>query len=393
MEFERAAEIRDTINSLNTLTEKQKVETGTDDRDFVAMARNENEALLQVFFMRGGKLSGREHYMMMAEEEDDDSDIIAAFVKQFYSEAAFIPKEIAVVSTQSEKASICAWLGKLAGRQVSIIIPQKGEKHKMLQLAQTNAELTMSQFGSHLKRENERNATALNELATALGLQSLDRIEAYDISNIQGYESVGSMVVFEKGKAKNSDYRKFKLRTVVGPDDYAGMEEVLSRRFKRYNESSHGFSRLPDVIFVDGGKGQVSAVEKAMLSQGVAIPVCGMVKDDKHRTRGLFFENNEISLPRTSEGFKMVVRLQDEVHRFALEYHRKLRADTQVRSVLDEIEGIGATRRKEMLKHFKSIEAIKAATFDELKNAPSMNKKSAEAVYNFFNLSEKENLS
>jgi excinuclease ABC subunit C len=328
--------------------------------------------------------------MMAAEDDAENSDIIAAFVKQFYSEAAFIPKEIAVVHAPSEKDSICDWLGKLAGRQVSITLPQKGEKHKMLQLAQTNAELTMSQFGSHLKRENQRNAAALSELADALGLQGLDRIEAYDISNIQGYESVGSMVVFENGKAKNSDYRKFKLRTVAGPDDYASMEEVLTRRFKRYNENSHGFSRLPDIIFVDGGKGQVSAVEKALFSQGVDIPVCGMVKDDRHRTRGLFFQNNEISLPRTGEGFKMVVRIQDEVHRFALEYHRKLRANTQVRSVLDDIEGIGATRRKELLKHFKSIEVIQSATLDDLKNAPSMNKKSAEAVYNFF---KKENLS
>ncbi|MCL2386113.1 MAG: excinuclease ABC subunit UvrC, partial [Defluviitaleaceae bacterium] len=388
-----------------SINEKQKVETGLEDRDIIAMSRQNDEALMQIFFVRGGKLSGREHYMVACATGDtdtmhsephahleasntreDDPEILAAFIKQFYSEAAFIPKELVVVSPPADKESISIWLSGLTGRQVSIIVPQKGEKHKMVKLAQTNAELTMSQFGTHIKKEGEKNAAALNELAAALNLPetTLTRIEAYDISNIQGYESVGSMIVFENGKSKNSDYRKFRLRTVFGPDDYAGMEEVLTRRFKRYNENSEAFSKLPDIIFVDGGKGQISAVEKALQQQGISIPVCGMVKDDRHRTRGLLYQDEEIAISRHGEGFKLVTRIQDEVHRFALEYHRKLRADSQVRSILDDIPGIGATRRKELLKHFKNIEAIRNADIETLAAAPSMNKKSAEAVYTFF---------
>lgn len=384
MEFERAAELRDTIAALKSVTEKQKVETGDDDRDIIAIARENDEALMQIFFVRGGKLSGREHFLMLADEAAKNPEILAAFIKQFYSEAAFIPKEIVVVSAPAEADSISAWLSGLTGRHVQISVPQKGEKRKLVKLAQTNAELTMSQFGVQIKNEAARNENALRELATELNLTEFTRIEAYDISNIQGYESVGSMIVFENGKAKPSDYRKFRLRAVVKPDDYAGMEEVLSRRFRRYNENSEAFSKLPDVIFVDGGKGQISAAEKALRAQGFSIPVCGMVKDDRHRTRGLVFQNEEINLPQHGEGFKLITRIQDEVHRFALEYHRKLRADSQVRSVLDEITGIGATRRRELLRHFKNIEAIRTASLEELSAAPSMNKKSAESVYNFF---------
>ncbi|MCL2225409.1 MAG: excinuclease ABC subunit UvrC [Defluviitaleaceae bacterium] len=385
MEFERAAELRDTINALKLLTEKQKVETGDEDRDVIAIARENEEALMQVFFVRGGKLSGREHYIMAAREDENNAEILSAFIKQFYSEAAFIPKEITVVSAPAEAESISAWLSGLAGRLVAILVPQKGAKHQMVKLAQTNAELTIQQFGSQIKKENERNENALKDLSTALNIFVLARIEAYDISNIQGYESVGSMIVFENGKAKNSDYRKFRLRAVIGPDDYAGMEEVLSRRFKRYNENSESFSKLPDIIFVDGGKGQISAAEKALQEQGISIPVCGMVKDDRHRTRGLLYNNEEINIPRHGEGFKLVTRIQDEVHRFALEYHKKLRANSQVKSILDEIPGIGATRRKELLKHFKNIEAIRTASIETLANAPAMNIKAAQAVIKFFN--------
>jgi len=384
LEFERAAELRDTIDSLNLLTEKQKTETGGDDRDVIAVAHNDGEALMQVFFIRDGKLTGREHFMMTTTGEET-SDVLAAFIKQFYSEAAYIPKEISLVGQPSERDSIAEWLGGLAGRQVTISVPQKGEKRDMVNLAQTNAELTLQQFGAHIKKETERNALALHELSAALGLDKpLDRIEAYDISNTQGYESVGSMVVFENGKAKNSDYRKFRLKAVVGPDDYAGMEEIITRRLVRYKESHDAFSKLPDIIFVDGGKGQITAAEKALAAVGLHLPICGMVKDDRHRTRGILFKGEEATLPRTSEGFKLLTRIQDEVHRFALEYHRKLRADSQVRSVLDDIAGIGPTRRKELLKHFKSIEAIRQATLEELTQAPSMNKKSAEAVFDFF---------
>ena len=396
MEFERAAEIRDTINALKMLKQKQKLETGENDRDFIAVARQADEitALMQIFFVRDGKLVGREHYLLDAGDAEN-AEVMSAFIKQFYGEAAFIPKEI-VVAEAAEKDEIAAWLGDRVGRQVAISVPKIGEKLKMLKLAQTNAELTLSQFGAHIKKETERNETALSEIADALGIENkLTRIEAYDISNIQGYESVGSMVVFENGKAKSNDYRKFRMKTVVGPDDYAAMEEILSRRFKRYNENmdalnkpqstgDDSFFKLPDAIFVDGGKGQISAAEKALAGQNISVPVCGMVKDEKHRTRGIFFENEEKILPRHGEGFKLLTRIQDEVHRFALEYHRKLRAASQTRSVLDEIPGIGKTRRKELLKHFKSIEAIRAASIDELSAAPSMNKKSAEAVHKFW---------
>ena len=414
MEFERAAEIRDTIDALKLLTEKQKVETDGDDRDVIAIAHDNDDALLQIFFIRDGKLSGREHFIMSVGTQDEeaapplpegsgsgihsrcsgrdwgsaplDNDILAAFIKQFYSEAAYIPKEISLTIAPSDQASIAEWLSGLAGRIVSINVPQKGEKREMVKLAQTNAELTVKQFGSHIRKETERNQAALNEIAQALNLDiTLGRIEAYDISNTQGYESVGSMIVFENGKAKNSDYRKFRLKAVIGPDDYAGMEEIITRRLIRYKEAHDAFSKLPDIIFVDGGKGQITAAEKALKAVGLTIPICGMVKDDRHRTRGLLFMGKEAKLPLSSEGFKLVTRIQDEVHRFALEYHRKLRADSQVRSVLDDIPGIGATRRKELLKHFKSIEAIRNANLESLANAPAMNKKAAQAVYDFFN--------
>ena len=389
MLYEHAAELRDTINALHLLTEKQKVETGGDDRDVIALAREQNEALIMIFFVRDGKLTGSEHFIMDAEAEGKDDEILSAFIKQFYCEAAYIPKELSLISPPAEKEAITDWLSHLAGRQVNINVPQKGEKHKMVQLAQTNAQLTMNQFGGHMRRETERNRKAMDEITAALGLEMrLTRIEALDISNTQGYESVGSMIVFEDGKAKKSDYRKFKLKGVVGPDDYASIEEILTRRLTRYRQNHTAFSKLPDIIFVDGGKGQISAAQKAITALEMDLPVCGMVKDDKHRTRGLLFNDKEVNLPRTSEGFKLVTRIQDEVHRFALEYHRKLRANVQVQSVLDDIPGIGPTRRKALLQHYKNIEAIRAAEISDLAIAPSMNQKSAEAVYNFFHNSD-----
>ena len=390
LEFERAADIRDTINALKLLTEKQKTETNGDDRDVIAIACDDknNDALVQIFFIRDGKLSGREHIIMSTiANGNSDAEILGAFIKQFYSEAAVIPKELSIVSAPSEQDSIATWLSGLAGRQVSINVPQKGEKYDMIKLAKTNAEITLQQFSGHIKKLAERNSQALSEISDALGMSNpLTRIEAYDISNTQGYESVGSMVVFENGKAKNSDYRKFRLKAVIGPDDYAGMEEIITRRLVRYSESHDAFSKLPSIIFVDGGKGQITAAKKALSAVGLHIPICGMVKDDRHRTRALLFEGNEVTLPRTGEGFKLITRIQDEVHRFALEYHKKLRSSAQVRSVLDDIQGIGATRRKELLRHFKTIDAIKNASIDELSQAPAMNKKAAHAVHDFFNL-------
>ena len=397
MEFERAADIRDTINALHLLNEKQKVEAQGEDQDVLALARNEekNEALVQVFFVREGKLSGNERFMMTLTkiegkpEAEDDANILAAFIKQFYSEAAIIPKELLLAQPPAEKKLIEEWLSTLSKRQVSITIPQRGQKKDLVKLAQTNAELVIAQSVATIKKEAQRNSKALEEISEAIGLPGpLTRIEAYDISNIQGYESVGSMIVFENGKAKNSDYRKFKLKAVIGPDDYAGMEEIITRRLARYQAEHTAFAKLPDIIFVDGGKGQITSAKKALASVGMELPVCGMVKDDRHRTRGLLYEGKEAPLPRTSEGFKLITRIQDEVHRFALEYHRKLRADTQVRSVLDDIPGIGPTRRKALLRHFKSIEAIIEADMEALLQAPAMNKASAEAVYNYFKESE-----
>ncbi|MCL2605407.1 MAG: excinuclease ABC subunit UvrC [Defluviitaleaceae bacterium] len=398
MKFERAAEIRDTISMLEILNEKQKVDTGGEDRDIVALARKKNEnpdedsaeaknsdALVEVFFVRDGKITGSEHFLMESDPQGDDGEILAAFIKQFYSEAAFIPKEVSCISPPAEKDAIVNWLSHLAERRVEINVPQKGEKRDMALMAQTNAELTLAQFGAHIRNETERNRRALQEITDALGLElRLTRIEALDISNTQGFESVGSMIVFEEGKAKKSDYRKFKLRGVIGPDDYAGIEEVLTRRLTRYRQNHTAFSKLPDMIFVDGGKGQITAAKKALTALDLDVPVCGMVKDDKHRTRGLLYEGKEVALPRTSDGFKLMTRIQDEVHRFALEYHKKLRAETQVRSVLDDIPGIGPTRRKALLSHFKNIESIRTASVEILSSVPMIDKKSAEAVYLFF---------
>jgi excinuclease ABC subunit C len=379
-EFERAAQLRDTLTALTLLTEKQKAETAEGDRDFIALAREAGEALVQVFFVRGGVLSGREHYMMQAEADAPDGDVLSAFIKQFYSEAAVIPKEIIPAGAPAEKDEIAAWLSSLAGRRVELVIPKKGEKSAMLKLAQTNAEITLAQFGGQMKKETERAERAMSELAAALGLpEPPARIEAYDISNIQGYESVASMVVFEQGRAKPSDYRKFKLRATIGSDDYAGMQEVITRRLARYEKADDAFGKLPDIIFVDGGAGHISAAKKV-----TDLPVAGMVKDDRHRTRALLFEGEELPLSTRGEAFKLVTRIQDEVHRFAYEYHKKLRADTQVRSVLDEIPGIGPTRRKALLRHFKSMDAIRAATAEELRQASGMNTKAAQNIYEYF---------
>jgi len=388
MEYEKAADIRDKISALNDLKQKQRVDASGDDQDVLALSldKEKGEALVQVFFVRDGKLHGNERFMMtITSKTDDDGVILAAFIKQFYSEAAIIPKELLMAIPPHEKDLIENWLSELATRQTSINIPMRGHKKDLVKLAQTNAELIMSQSREKIQKETQRNKHALDEIAAAIGLPGpLIRIEAYDISNIQGYESVGSMIVFEDGKPKNSDYRKFKLKAVIGPDDYAGMEEIITRRLARYQAEHTAFAKLPDIIFVDGGKGQITSAKKALAALNMDLPVCGMVKDEKHRTRGLLFEGKDAELPKHSEGFKLVTRIQDEVHRFALEYHRKLRSDTQVRSVLDDIDGIGPTRRKALLRHFKSIEAIGQADIEELLLAPSMNKASAEAVYNYF---------
>jgi len=387
MNFELAAELRDKITAIQATEQSRLLENpGSDNQDIIAYAKGENEVLVQAFFIRNGKMTGREHFMLSSHADMSSHEIMTAFITQFYSENTFIPRELVLESDIDDKEVVIDWISNLRGSKVTITVPQKGSKHKLMKLAKENALITLESFGEKIKRENQRTLGAVKEIQEALGLSfAIKRIEAYDISNIQGYESVGSMVIFEDGKPKRNDYRKFKIKTVVGANDYASLEEVLSRRFKRYLDDPGGkFGDLPDIIFVDGGKGQITITEKILESMQLNIPVCGMVKDSNHKTRGLMFGNTEANLDLRSEGFKLITRIQDEVHRFALEYHIKLRSKAQIRSVLDDIEGIGPMRRKSLLKHFGSVENIISATADELEQANGMNTKIAKAVYDFF---------
>lgn len=390
MEYEKAAELRDKINAAKSLKEKQNIDIGKSDQDIIAFAKTESEAMVQVFFVRGGKMIGRDHFMLNGVENKDGSDILSAFVTQFYGGTPFVPKELILQMHIKEEEIISTWLSKEKGQKVAIIVPQKGEKLNLIKLAEKNAVITLEQFGKQLKREKERTEGAVKEISEAMGIDKyFERIEAYDISNIQGFESVGSMVVFENGKAKRSDYRKFKIRSVAGSNDYASMEEVLQRRFDRYsremtNGDENKFSKLPDLILVDGGKAHANMAREVLDSLNLDILVCGMVKDARHRTRGLFYRGNEVHLPHTKEGFKLIVRIQDEAHRFALDYHRKLRKNEQVKSVLDDIKGVGSVRRKALIKHFGDIDKIRGATADELKKAPGISKSVALEIYKFF---------
>lgn len=391
LDFEKAAATRDKILGIKKIMEKQKItNTGIGDSDVIAFSRAMDEALVQVFFIRGGKLSGREHFLINAPDYIDRNGIMTEFVKQFYSGTAYIPRELILEEEliKEEEPVILELLEKMRGSKVTITVPQKGEKHKMVRLAAQNASITFERIGERIKKDQRQTIGALGELRDVLGLERIpERIEAYDISNTQGFESVGSMVVFENGRSKNSDYRKFKIKTVMGANDFASMEEVITRRLlhsiKDENEAK-SFARLPDIILVDGGKIQISAALNAMQNAGISIPVYGMVKDDRHRTRGLLYNDTEIVLPINSEGFKLITRIQDEVHRFAIEYHRKLRNERQIHSVLDDIEGIGSKRRKALMQHFGDIEAVKKAEVDELLEVPEMTIKSAESVYAFF---------
>ncbi|NLL71105.1 MAG: excinuclease ABC subunit UvrC [Epulopiscium sp.] len=398
LNFEQAAEIRDQIQNVQRLAQKQKmIHASMEDQDIIAFARAHDEALVQVFFIRGGKLIGREHFLLDGVDEMTRGEVMNSFVKQFYSGTPFIPKEIILQEEIDEANIIQAWLSDKRGQKVYIRVPRKGEKSKLVELAAKNAILTLEQFGEKIKREQKRTQGALEEIQHALGLsQEIYRIEAFDISNTQGFESVGSMVVFEGGKPKRNDYRKFKIKFVTGPNDYASMEEVLRRRFIRALEERKEleekgfemefgkFSNLPDLILIDGGKGQVNIAEQVLANLDLSIPICGMVKDDRHRTRGLMYENKEIRLPMGTEGMKLVTRIQDEAHRFAIEYHRKLRSKQQIQSILDEIPGIGPVRRKALLQHFGSVNKIREATMEELKKVDRMNEKAAESVYHFF---------
>lgn len=397
MEFEKAAEYRDLLNSVKQIAQKQKITDANDeDRDVVGLAKDGEDAVIQVFFIRGGKLIGREHFYMKIAAEEEKEQILTVFIKQYYAGTPFIPRLVMLPLAIEEKDVIEEWLTKRRGQKAYIKIPKKGMKEKLVELAGKNARLILSQDREKLKREEGRTIGAMKEIARLLNLSDAVRVEAYDISNISGFQSVGSMVVYEKGKPCRSDYRKFRLRTVSGPDDYASMHEVLTRRFEHGKaeqeelkekglENDYGsFTRFPDLIMMDGGKGQVNIALRVLDELNLKIPVCGMVKDDNHRTRGLYYNNAEIPIERSSEGFKLITRIQDEAHRFAIEYHRSLRSKGQVHSVLDEIPGVGPSRRKALMMRFPSLDAIRQADVKELADTPSMNAKAAQAVYDYF---------
>ena len=385
MRFEEAIEYRDLIESVKRIGERQKI-TGSDgeDKDIIAWAMDEEDAVVQVFFVRDGKLIGRDHFFLRAAAGDQKEQVLLSFIKQFYMGTPFIPRELVLQTAIEEPQLIEEWLSKKRGHRVYIRVPKIGTKEKLVELAAQNARMVLSQDKERLKREEGRTIGAVKEIAELLGMERINRIEAFDISNISGFESVGSMIVYEKGKPKRSDYRKFKIKWVKGANDYASMEEVLTRRFRRALEESEGFTCLPDLIMMDGGRGQVNIALKVLEELNLNIAVCGMVKDDNHRTRGLYYNNVELPIDRGSEGFKLITRIQDEAHRFAIEYHRLLRGKGQVHSVLDDIPGVGPTRRKALMKAFKSLENIRAATVDDLKQVPSMNERSAKQVFDFF---------
>lgn len=385
MEFERAIEYRELINSVKQIAQKQKItDSRGEDRDIIGLAKDLEDAVVQIFFIRGGRLIGRDHFFFRNAGAASKKELLNTFIKQFYAGTPFIPAEVMVQEEVEEQELLEQWLSKRREHKVHIRVPKKGEKEKLVELARKNAALILNTDKERLKREEGRTIGAVKELESLLGLKNVIRMEAFDISNTSGFASVGSMVVYEKGKPKRTDYRKFKIKSVEGPNDYASMEEVLTRRFRRGLDDSEGFSVFPDLIMMDGGRGQVNIAIDVLKKMGINIPVCGMVKDDNHRTRGLYFENTEIPIDRNSEAFKLITRIQDEAHRFAIEFHRKLRSQGQVHSILDDIPGVGTVRRKALMKYFACIEDIKKASLEELKNIPSMNEKSAKEVYSFF---------
>lgn len=399
MEFEDAIRYRDLYNSVKSVAQKQKItDSDGEDKDIIALAKEDTDAVVQVFFVRDGKLIGREHYYMTHVSGQSKAQILLDFVKQFYAGTPYIPRALVLQEEIEDIEILEKWLSARKGSRVHIQVPKIGTKEKLVELAAQNAKLVLSQDKERIKREEGRTIGAVKEIAGWLGLEpeKLVRMEAFDISNISGFQNVGSMVVYEKGKPKRSDYRKFRIKTVSGPDDYACMHEVLTRRLvhgmeegreleeKELEKEFGSFSKLPDLILMDGGRGQVNIALRVLDELHIHIPVCGMVKDDNHRTRGLYYNNVEIPIDTRSEGFKLITRIQDEAHRFAIEYHRSLRSKSQVKSVLDDIPGIGEVRRKALMRHFKSIEEIKNAEVEELLQVDGINHPQAEAVYTFF---------
>ena len=399
MEFEDAARYRDLLSSVRQVSQKQKITEGVgEDKDILALYQDETEAVVQVFFVRDGKLIGREHYYMTHVPENNKPAILQDFVKQFYAGTPFIPRELMLQYEIEDAELIEKWLSERKGSRVYLKVPKIGSKEKLVELAAQNAKLVLSQDREKLKREEGRTIGAVKEISDLLQLPltGTARMEAYDISNINGFENVVAMEVYEKGKPKRSDYRKFKIKSVSGPDDYACMREVLTRRFRHGMEESReleeqemdqeygSFTKFPDLIRMDGGRGQVNIALSVLEELGIDIPVCGMVKDDNHRTRGLYYHNIELPIDTHSEGVKLITRIQDEAHRFAIEYHRSLRSKTQVRSVLDDIPGVGPARRKALMRHFKSLEEIRQATVEDLMEIPEMNERTAQEIVAFF---------
>lgn len=401
LNFEEAIRYRDLVESVRSVAQKQKItHSDGEDKDIIAMAQDEQDAVVQVFFVRGGRLIGREHYYMTNVSGLPRRDILQQFIQQFYAGTPFLPRELMLQEAVEDMDVLEQWLSGKRGGRVYLRVPQKGTKEKLVELAGENAALILSRDKEKMKREEGRTIGAVKEIAALLHMEHIGRMEAFDISNISGFENVGSMVVYEKGKPKRSDYRKFKIRTVSGPDDYACMKEVLTRRFlhgmeereelsaKRMDAEYGSFTKFPDLLLMDGGKGQVNIALEVLRELKIDIPVCGMVKDDNHRTRGLYFHNEEIPIDKHSEGFKLITRIQDEAHRFAIEYHRSLRSKTQVKSVLEDIPGVGEARRKALMRCFKSIQEMKTATVEQFSEIPEIPENIARGIYDFFHREE-----
>lgn len=391
LEFERAIEYRELISSVKKVAQKQKItDSSGEDRDVLAVASQEEDAVVQVFFIRGGRLIGRDHFYLKITKGENASEILNSFILQYYAGTPFIPGELMLQDEVEDQELLETWLTSKRGQKVTLKVPKKGTKEKLVELARENAKMVLTKDKERLKREEGRTIGAVKEIAALLGLDGIVRMEAYDISNTNGFESVGSMVVYERGRPKRNDYRKFKIKGIKGADDYGSMREVLTRRFthglreREENAELGKFTTFPDLIMMDGGKGQVNVALQVLDELHLDIPVCGMVKDDHHRTRGLYYHNEEIPIDRSSEAFRLITRIQDEAHRFAIEYHRQLRGKGQVHSILDDIEGIGPARRKALMRRYLSLDEIKKASKEELAEIPSMNEKAAESVYKFF---------
>ena len=391
LEFERAIEYRELISSVKKVAQKQKItDSSGEDRDVLAVASQEEDAVVQVFFIRGGRLIGRDHFYLRISKGESTSEILNSFILQYYAGTPFIPGELMLQEEVEDRELLETWLASKRGQKVTLRVPKKGTKEKLVELAQENAKMVLTKDKERLKREEGRTIGAVKEIASLLDIGEIVRMEAYDISNTNGFESVGSMVVYERGRPKRNDYRKFKIKGIKGADDYGSMREVLTRRFthglkeRKENVELGKFTAFPDLILMDGGKGQVNVALQVLDELHLDIPVCGMVKDDHHRTRGLYYHNEEIPIDRSSEAFRLITRIQDEAHRFAIEYHRQLRGKGQVHSILDDIEGIGPARRKALMREYLSLDDIKKASVEELAKIPSMNEKAAESVYKFF---------